>query len=101
MGGERRSPASAMPRTIRRPIMTTRRNFIAGAAAAVAASTQISSAADDAASSATAPHRPNPIGLASYSLWQFRHNELRALERNLELAAEWGFAGLEVLHRQM
>jgi len=82
--------------------MTTRRNFIAGAAAAaVAGSTQLSSAADDAATSATTSHRPNPIGLASYSLWQFRHNELRALERNLELAAEWGFAGLEVLHRQM
>lgn len=82
--------------------MTSRRSFIAGAAAAaVGGTTNISKAADETPQANASSPRANPIGLASYSLWQFRHNELRALERNLELAAEWGFAGLEVLHRQM
>lgn len=79
--------------------MTSRRQFMSGAAAAaVAGSIGISTAADAPSSTTT---RPNRIGLASYSLWQFQHNTLRDLDKNLDLAAQWGFDGIEVLHRQM
>jgi sugar phosphate isomerase/epimerase len=80
--------------------MTTRRQFLAGAAAAAAASTG-TLAADPPQPTQPNTHRPNRVGLASYSLWQFQHDDLRDLEKNLDLAAEWGFAGLKILHRQM
>ena len=43
----------------------------------------------------------NPIAVSTYSFWQFRHAELRDIEKCLDLAAEWGFDGVEILHRQM
>lgn len=43
----------------------------------------------------------NRIGISSYSFWQFRHKDLRDLEKCIELAADMGFDGVEVLHRQM
>jgi sugar phosphate isomerase/epimerase len=79
---------------------TTRRGFLSGAAGvALAASSQ--AIAQQPASEPAAKPIHNRIGLASYSLWQFVRNELRNLKKNLDLAAEWGFAGLEVLQRQM
>src|SRR4030095_16069280 len=43
----------------------------------------------------------NPIAVSTYSFWQFRHADLRDIEKCLDLAAEWGFDGVEILHRQM
>src|SRR5688572_28277757 len=43
----------------------------------------------------------NPIAVSTYSFWQFRHAELRDIGKCLDLAAEWGFDGVEILHRQM
>jgi L-ribulose-5-phosphate 3-epimerase len=82
---------------------TTRRQFLAaGAVAAIAGSGafgQQQPAADVMA--APAKRAPNRIGLASYSLWQFTNNQFRDLKKNLDLAAQWGFAGIEVLERQI
>lgn len=47
------------------------------------------------------PARPNLIGVSSYSFWQFKNEELRDLEKNIDLAASMGFDGFEILHRQM
>lgn len=83
---------------------TTRRGFLAAAAVAAAG---VSSAASQeletstAPATAPAPPYPNRIGLASYSMWQFMRSDLRSLEKNMDLAAFWGFAGIEVLERQM
>ena len=41
------------------------------------------------------------LGLATYSLWQFRHEQWRPVERCLEAAAEMGFDGVEILQRQL
>ncbi len=41
------------------------------------------------------------IAVSTYSFWQFRHEELRDIEKCIDLAAEWGFDGVESLHRQM
>ena len=48
-----------------------------------------------------APVRPNLIGVSSYSFWQFKNEELRDLEKNIDLAGSMGFDGFEILHRQM
>ena len=79
---------------------TTRRNFLAGIAGTAAVASSLVRA-DDAPPATAVKRSPNRIGLASYSLWQFTHNEHRELKKNLDLAAEWGFAGIEVLERQL
>ncbi|MBP90198.1 MAG: xylose isomerase [Planctomycetaceae bacterium] len=43
----------------------------------------------------------NRIAVSTYSFWQFRHQELRDIEKCIDLAAGWGFDGVEILHRQM
>ena len=43
----------------------------------------------------------NPIAVSTYSFWQFRHEDLQDIEKCIDLAAEWGFDGVEILHRQM
>jgi L-ribulose-5-phosphate 3-epimerase len=55
-----------------------------------------------AASAEDAPRaRPNLIGVSSYSFWQFKNDDLRDLEKNIDLAGQFGFDGFEILHRQM
>lgn len=44
---------------------------------------------------------PNRIAVSTYSFWQFRHRDLRGVEKCIDLAAEMGFDGVEILHRQM
>jgi L-ribulose-5-phosphate 3-epimerase len=45
--------------------------------------------------------RPNRIGISTYSFWQFRHNDMRDCEKCIDMAADMGFDGVEILHRQM
>lgn len=73
---------------------TSRRNFLAASATALAAGTL--SQADEQKRS-----RPNRIGVSTYSFWQFRRRDLRDIEKCIDLAAEMGFDGVEILHRQM
>jgi sugar phosphate isomerase/epimerase len=47
------------------------------------------------------PSCPHRLAVATYSFWQFRHQDLRDLEKCIDLAAEMGFDGVEILHRQM
>ena len=39
--------------------------------------------------------------MSTYSFWQFKNEDLRDIETCIDLAAEWGFDGVELLHRQM
>jgi sugar phosphate isomerase/epimerase len=43
----------------------------------------------------------NHIGVSTYSFWQFKNEALRDIEKCIDLAADWGFDGVELLHRQM
>ncbi len=45
-------------------------------------------------------HR-NPIGVSTYSFWGFRRDAFRSVERCIELAADMGFDGVEILQRQL
>jgi sugar phosphate isomerase/epimerase len=77
-----------------------RRNFLAGSAAALGLA-PASAEGTGAAQEREAAARPNRIAVSTYSFWQFRHRELRNVETCIDLAAEMGFDGVEILHRQM
>lgn len=73
-----------------------RRAFLASAAVAAGLA-----ATGPAGEPAPAPRRRQKIGVSTYSYWQFRHDALRDLEGCFERAADAGFDGVEILHRQM
>lgn len=85
---------------VRRPLLT-RRDTLAAAASLVAASAGRLSASTPLPAAAAVSGRRTRIAVSTYSFWQFRHNDLRDIGTCIDLAAEWGFDGVEILHRQM
>src|SRR5688572_29108379 len=89
--------------------MVSRRCFVGSitsaslAAAAVGASTPC--AAQVAAGPTSKPSLPsaarNRMAVSTYSFWQFKNRDLRSIEKCIDLSAEMGFDGVELLHRQM
>ena len=79
---------------------TSRRGFVQAAAATAAGGFLLSheARADD---KATKAKRRNPIGVSTYSYWGFRREDYRPIEKCIDLAAEAGFDGVEVLQVQM
>lgn len=72
-----------------------RRQFFAGTAA-------LSVGPSIRAETANTKRTANRIGVSTYSYWQFkRHEDLRDVEKCLEMAHEMGFDGVEILHVQM
>src|SRR5438105_13664067 len=49
----------------------------------------------------TNAHRKNRIIVSTYSFWQFRNKDLRDIEKCFDPAADTGFDGVEILHRQL
>ncbi len=47
------------------------------------------------------PPRPNRIAVSTYSYWRYRPETKLSIEECIDLAAEAGFDGVEVLHIQM
>jgi sugar phosphate isomerase/epimerase len=45
--------------------------------------------------------RKTRFGVSTYSFWQFNRDEFRDINTCIDMAAEWGFDGVEILHRQM
>lgn len=79
-----------------------RRRFLAQsglAAGAALASTGVSPAQDAAAPAAA--RRPNRIAVSTYSFWRFNDDTKLPIEKCIDLAAEMGFDGVELLHIQM
>ncbi len=76
-----------------------RRRFLGVGLGALAGSGSIARA-QEAGSKPTASPRRNPIGVSTYSFWQFRGRRLDILEC-IDRAAAMGFDGVEVLHIQM
>jgi sugar phosphate isomerase/epimerase len=74
-----------------------RRRFLAGAAGTLA----LPALAARAAEAEATPRRANRIAVSTYSFWQFRRRDLRDIDRCIDLAADMGFDGVEILHRQM
>lgn len=83
---------------------TNRRTFLAGGLTGAAALVAGASAAEDdepETAEVSAESRPNRIGVSTYSFWRFRNDDLRPIEKCIDMAAEMGFDGVEILHRQM
>jgi sugar phosphate isomerase/epimerase len=83
----------------------SRRRFIAGAAAALPALAAGPARAREEkdelpAGKDAVPPRPLRIGVSTYSFWQFRSARVEVADC-IDRAAEMGFDGVEILHRQM
>lgn len=77
----------------------SRRDLLIGAAVAVG--TAGLARADNAPESQALAHRPHRIATSTYSYWRFRDDSKLSIEECIDLAAEAGFDGVEVLHIQM
>lgn len=69
---------------------------MAGVAAATLPCSDIS-----AADESSAKHRPNSIAVSTYSYWRYRDDSKLGIEECIDLAADAGFDGVEILHVQM
>ncbi len=78
-----------------------RRKLFQALAATVSASALGRSLFADESPARSRPRRQPQFAVSSYSFWQFRNKNLRSLETCIDLAAEWGFDGFEILERQM
>ncbi|HEV3236945.1 MAG TPA: sugar phosphate isomerase/epimerase family protein [Gemmataceae bacterium] len=78
---------------------TTRRAFLTQAAAGLALASTKDSV--QALNPEKRPTRINRIAVSTYSFWQFKNTALRDIEKNIDLAADMGFDGVELLHKQM
>jgi L-ribulose-5-phosphate 3-epimerase len=79
-------------------MMVSRRTWLGAAACAAGGSLLPPAQAEEGRPQRSAGNR---IAVSTYSFWQFRHMELRDIERCIDLAGEWGLDGVEILHRQM
>jgi sugar phosphate isomerase/epimerase len=79
-----------------------RRTFLASAAAAGVATTATAAQApmNQPPTDGKKP-RPNRIGISTYSFWRFLDGLMLPIEQCIDLAAEMGFDGVEILHKQM
>jgi len=75
----------------------SRRSALVSAIAGIASCPFVAGAAAGALPIRRAPR----FAVSTYSFWQFRNDELRDINTCIDLAAEWGFDGVEILHRQM
>lgn len=74
------------------------RRELLGGVVSVGALTALSKADD---SPAPGDRRPNRIATSTYSYWRFRDDSKLSIEECIDLAAEAGFDGVEILHIQM
>jgi sugar phosphate isomerase/epimerase len=77
-----------------------RRSFLAQSALLTTAAmgTTVSAAAEPSSGRTTPRQR---IGVSTYSYWRYRDDTKLPMEKCIELAAEMGFDGVELLHVQM
>lgn len=85
--------------------MLNRREVVAAMVSGLAGSslvpTRTAAANPVAASMATAAARRNRIAVSTYSYWRFRRDSKLSIEECIDLAAEAGFDGVEILQIQM
>lgn len=82
----------------------TRRHFMAAGAAAsmIPLSTAVARSREAVVhDDLPGARQTHPIGLSTYSLWRFRKDELRDMDRCIDLADEFGFDGVELLLYQV
>lgn len=80
----------------RRSFVTTAAGIGAGALAAFSSKTDGAEAATKSGARIS-----NPIALSTYSLWRFHNQAFRDIHRCIDVAAEFGFDGVELLLYQI
>src|SRR5262249_10669119 len=75
-----------------------RRQFLAATGAALAGAALTPTALPAAEEK---PKRAPRMAVSTYSCSQCKNQDLRDIELCIDLAAEWGFDAVEILHRQM
>ena len=81
-----------------------RRTFVAGVAGAATAAISASPLTGQEPKPARdkeTPIRPNFIAVSTYSYWRYRDDSKLGIEECIDLAADAGFDGVEILHVQM
>lgn len=80
-----------------------RRQLLAGLATSAATASMLSGSgsANGAQPSPALKRKPNRIAVSTYSYWRFRKDTKLSIEECVDLAAEAGFDGVEVLQIQM
>jgi sugar phosphate isomerase/epimerase len=81
-----------------------RRAFIANSALLAGAGCLASGTrgqADETKSPDVSAVRRQPIAVSTYSFWRFKDDFKLPIEKCIDLASEWGFDALEILHVQM
>jgi len=79
-----------------------RRSFVASSVAGVVSTVPLlSSWAGEEAEATDSQRRPNRIAVSTYSYWRYRKDTKLEIEECIDLAAEAGFDGVEILHVQM
>ena len=76
-----------------------RRNFLKSATLGSAA--LLSGSPSSKSQEAKGAKFSNSIGVSTYSYWGFRRKEFRPIEKCLDIAANQGFDGVEILQVQM
>ena len=76
-----------------------RRNFLKSASLGSAA--LLSGSPSSKSQEAKGTKFSNSIGVSTYSYWGFRRKEFRPIEKCLDIAANQGFDGVEILQVQM
>jgi sugar phosphate isomerase/epimerase len=84
-------------------VSTVAGGSLAGAIALTSHADSLFAAQDEAKERKDALSLPrrNRIAVSTYSFWQFNNRNLRSIEKCIDLAAEMGFDGVELLHVQM
>jgi len=78
-----------------------RRDFIASSALGIASTASLLPAWEGEESKTKEPRRTNRIAVSTYSYWRYRKDTKLKIEECIDLAAEAGFDGVEILHVQM
>lgn len=81
--------------------MLSRRQFSTAVAVAAVSAHSAQLGANEEANAAVAQHRRNRMGVSTYSFWRFNDATKLTISQCIDLAAEFGFDGVEILHRQM
>jgi L-ribulose-5-phosphate 3-epimerase len=98
-------PPALPSNTLHQKSLPNRRNFLLSALAGslpllAADSARAEEEAGDSPSTPRTP-RKNRIAVSTYSFWRFRQDSKLTIAKCIDLAAEMGFDGVEILHIQM
>jgi L-ribulose-5-phosphate 3-epimerase len=78
-----------------------RRQFLTSTAAAGVTGLGVAGATANSPNDTSVPSRRNRIAVSTYSYWRYDAASKLSIEQCIDLAAEAGFDGVEILHRQM